>query len=428
MVMKNGVFNLYTEEFTEFSPEIYATIAIPVIYNPKAEAPKIERFLQEVCPGKPDDTAKLIEYAGYCLLKAMPIARILLPVGKGRNGKSTYLKLVTIFLGRQNVCSVSLQKLAEGGFQCAELYKKLANICGDIPAKPIKDAGPLKMLVGNDPITIERKWRDPFQHYNYAKPAFSANKVPPSWDDTIAFHRRMVTVDFTAEFPAGDKKTDIHILDKLTTPEEMSGFFNLAVKALKKFLSQQGFTGEQTAEQRKMTYIRKSDPVQYFALQFIEKAIGQTITNPQLYEYYTRLCFALEVTPIANAWFSRNVRRFLPYSLQRNDTIDGVKTRVWHGIRVKLKELDDFIKDSGITTLPLPLITKGPAKMTMSSTKVEIPFQQIPPGEPCERCGKHSVEYLIKYDFINSVKRCEACFQKARIESPNSRFIRMEII
>ncbi|GAH46606.1 unnamed protein product, partial [marine sediment metagenome] len=69
IVMQNGVFNLYTEEFTSFNPELYATTAIPIIYDSEAKAPKIKKFLHDICPDSLDDVEKLVEYARVLSLK-----------------------------------------------------------------------------------------------------------------------------------------------------------------------------------------------------------------------------------------------------------------------------------------------------------------------------------------------------------------------
>ena len=42
---------------------------------------------------------------------------------------------------------------------------------------------------------------------------------------------------------------DINIIEKITTPEELSGFFNLVVEGQKSFLDQGGFSQEKTVEE-----------------------------------------------------------------------------------------------------------------------------------------------------------------------------------
>ena len=157
VVMQNGVYDLLTNAFEEqFNPDLYAITSIPVKFDKSADCPSIKKFLSEIV--NEIDIAKLIEFAGYCLFKAYPIARFVILVGECANGKSTYLEMLKNFLGPENVSGLTLQQLSENtGFNEAELFGKLANICGDIPERALKDTGILKKLTGKDIIHANRK-------------------------------------------------------------------------------------------------------------------------------------------------------------------------------------------------------------------------------------------------------------------------------
>lgn len=341
VVLENGVYNLETDKLENFNPYIYAINKLPVTYDPKATCPAIEKFLSEIA--QPKDIIKLEELIGYCLYKSYKIARIIILEGKGANGKTTYLNLINAFLGHENVAHVTVQQILEGGFKTAEMYGKLANLCGDLPKKPLKDTATIKMLTGEDRSVVEQKYRDPFDYYNYAKQVYATNEVPKTWDDTLAFHRRFLIILFTNIFREGEKTTDINIIDKLTTPEELSGLFNKAIKRLKELLERGKFDNEPTVEEKRETYIKKSDPVQYFAEWFVEKDLGNWISKVELYNEYVNLCMKLGRTPTASNVFSREVRRFLPYIMEYKKKIDKKRVTGWKGIRVltdKIANLD----------------------------------------------------------------------------------------
>lgn len=338
IVLKNGVYILETGELKRHNASYNAKSRVPVKYDPKAECPAIDQFFKEIVG--PEDVPKLYELFGYCLLKDFPIARIVILTGDGENGKSTFLRLADAFLGPENTASVSLQKLSEDGFRTAQLFNKMANICADIPATSIKDTGILKLITGQDPLTAEFKYQNPFEFYNFAKPIFSCNKVPAVWEDTRALHRRMVVIDFPNIFASDDPKTDINLIEKLTTPEELSGLFNKAIEGLKRFLDQKGFSHEKAPEVKRLDYIKRSNPVQYFAVCYVEKDTEGWITKSDFYNYYTQLCESLGAIPQASNKFTMNVRRYLPYTYEGQKTINGVKTRIWRGIRVKTDTID----------------------------------------------------------------------------------------
>jgi len=331
IVMLNGVYDLEKGTLGEFDPLLYEVNQIPIEYDPDAKCPNIEKFLKDVVSSI--DVDKLIEIPGYCLYKDYPIARIIILTGLGENGKSVYLFLLKTFLGKDNVSSVELQKLSENDFRASTLQGKLANICGDIPAKALSQTGFIKILSGRDSITSEKKFKDPFTWINYAKLIFSANELPLSYDDTIAFYRRMIDIPFINSFSRDNPYTDLNIIEKLTTSEELSGFFNLAVKGLRKLLENKGFSEEASTETKRIEYIRNANPIQYFAEKRVEKDTASQITKEDLYSHYVDLCEELEKIPKANNVFSREVRRFLPYISESK--IEGGTIKVWNGIKVK---------------------------------------------------------------------------------------------
>ena len=352
VVLENGVYNLETDKLENFNPYIYAINKLPVVYDPTAKCPEIEKFISEIA--QPDDIIKLEELIGYCLYKSYKIARVIILEGKGANGKTTYLNMINAFLGYENVAHVSVQQILEGGFKTAEMYGKLANLCGDLPKKPLKDTAMIKMLTGEDRSVVEQKYRDPFDYYNYAKQVYATNEVPITWDDTVAFHRRFLIIQFLNIFKEGEEGTDINVIDKITTPEELSGLFNLAIIKLKELLDRGKFDNEPSTEEKREIYIKKSNPIQYFAEWFVEKELNVWISKDDLYNGYISLCVKLVKTPVDSAVFSKQVRRFLPYMLEHKKTIyEGIgknKKKIgripgWKGISV----LTDKISKIGET-------------------------------------------------------------------------------
>lgn len=195
--VKNGILNLEALELEPHTPEKVFTIQLPVAYNPQAQCPKIDRFLQEVCP---DGVQTIEELIGWCLEDGYDYQRSVLLYGSGNNGKSTFLNLVRTFLGPENVSSRLLQDLVTNRFALADLYGKLANICADLPNIALTNTGIYKMLTGGDPITAERKFGHPFQFVNRAKLIFSTNQLFGVDDPTNAFWRRWILLQFPNDF------------------------------------------------------------------------------------------------------------------------------------------------------------------------------------------------------------------------------------
>jgi putative DNA primase/helicase len=346
IVVQNGVLNLLTQQLENFCPEDLHVTKIPVKYDKNADCPAIKKFLFEIVNEK--DVDKLIEFAGYCLYKDSPLAKFIILEGEGANGKSTYLNLLKTFLGLENVAGLSIQQLSEpSGFTQSKLFGKLANICGDIPAKALKDTGMLKTITGRDLITADRKYKSMIEFINFAKPIFSANEVPASRDETDAFHRRAVIIKFPNQFKDGDEKTDLNLDKKLQTPEELSGLLNLAVIGLQFLLTQGKFTNELPTEQKRLEYMKMSDPVQYFCRLFVKEDFSNVVTKDAVYNYYIKLCHALKKRPTSSNWFSQSFKRSVSFAedtTARDD--EGKKHRVWKGVSIDLEGLNQEINEN----------------------------------------------------------------------------------
>jgi putative DNA primase/helicase len=326
--VKNGILNLETLELISYSREHYFTSKLNVDYNPQDDCPKIKKFLIEIVA--PEDVDLLIEIGGYCLYRKYHIQKAMMLVGDGANGKSTYLLLICYFLGEDNVCSVSLQDLEQNRFASSNLYRKLANIYADLPKMALKNPGKFKMLVGGDKIHGEKKFKDSFFFYNYSKLIFSANQVPFVEDDSNAFFRRWIIINFPFKFEG--EKADTKILEKLTTPEEMSGFLNLILAGLKRVLDK-GFSYKKTTEEIREDYIRSSDPIGAFILDCVIQSSEDFIEKDKLYNSYVNYCKVKKFPVVDKNVFSKNFRRYVQVE-DYKPTIDGDRVQCFRGIKV----------------------------------------------------------------------------------------------
>jgi len=306
--LKNGVLDLDTMKLKTHSPEYMFFNLLPVDYDPNATCPKIQKFLEEITASK-EDVDLLLEVVGYCLHRDYVIAKALMLVGEGANGKSTFLALVKAFLGTENVSGRSLQDLEEHRFAKADLHHKLANIYSDLPDKALYRTGTFKMLTGRDLITAEKKFMNSFNFVNYAKLLFSCNKVPEAYDDTSAFFRRWIITVFPNMF-VGDN-CDPYIQSKLTRPEELSGLLNLVLDSLKKLLKRGTFSYSKTTEELKEDYIRKSSPIAAFIMDCIEVDSDAFIEKKALYKVFAAYCRGKSLPIVTETTFFKNLPQYI---------------------------------------------------------------------------------------------------------------------
>ena len=334
---KNGIINILTGEFKEHSPDYYFTQQLPIPFIATATCPRIAKFLSEVL--SPEDVLNVIELFGYCLYKGYPIQKIFMLHGDGANGKSTFIELLKAFLGSQNCSNIPLQQLAISRFAKAELYGKLANLYADIPANALSDTGTLKMLRGGDTVSAERKFKDFFSFVNHAKLIFSCNRIPTTYDDTIAFWRSWIIVPFPNTF-LGDKANK-GLLKELTTEGELSGMLNLALKALKGLLERGDFSNTKGVEEVKADYIRRSDSVGAFVMDNLEADGSGAFIKQELYRWFCEYCREKKLISITQDSFFKNIHQHLKLTTPKI-TINEKREYCFAGLKPKMSEASNL--------------------------------------------------------------------------------------
>ena len=106
--LKNGLLDLRTYELKPHTPDYPSLSQLPVTYDPRANCPRFQQFLDEVLY-KGDDVP-LQEFVG-AMLWAEPLQKVILLDGTGSNGKGTFIGIIKAILGEANICARSLQDL-----------------------------------------------------------------------------------------------------------------------------------------------------------------------------------------------------------------------------------------------------------------------------------------------------------------------------
>jgi len=329
VIVKNGVLHLDTMELTDHDPAHYAKAAMPITYDPDATCWETLKFLDEVIP---DAVDTFQEWLGYHLYKDMIYHKAAMFIGDGANGKTTLQDVMNAFLGYDNVSHVNLYRLIEGRFSTAELYLKLANISPEIASGELKRTGTFKSLTGHDRIMAERKYRDPFYFINYAKLTFLCNQLPTTPDQSSAFFRRWLIFVFPNTFE-GDA-CDHKILEKLTTPEELSGLLNWALVGLHRLQKTGHFTKSLTADELQELYESMSDPI----TAFIETRLIQSTSGAELkddvYRAYYKFCRDKGYVAVTKRTLTTELKPRIAGLGESDRKIRGRSGRCWTGIRL----------------------------------------------------------------------------------------------
>ncbi len=240
----------YKNPLEPFDPAKPFLNKIKVKWDSKSNGcPQIELFLASLFDAH-EDIEAIYEFIGYCLYRGYPIQQAFMFVGEGSNGKSTLLDLINRFLGSINVSHISLQDICSK-FAVVNLHGKLANFYADLSDDELTNTGVFKMLTGgNDTFGAEIKFiQDRLEFINYAKFAFSCNKIPENKnDDSYAFWRRWIIFNFVKVFSDDNNNIRPQHLDKLCMEAEFEGLLQKAITGLCRLLKNGKFSNYKDAD------------------------------------------------------------------------------------------------------------------------------------------------------------------------------------
>ncbi|MGI8938881.1 MAG: phage/plasmid primase, P4 family [Iamia sp.] len=185
--LANGMLEVATGKLRPHDPNYLSTMQAPIEWDPDATCPTFDAWLTGRCGTQADD---LLEAAGMMFCPWIGQRKVLFLFGPARSGKSTFLRLLEALAGG-SVCSVSLHQLATNRFAAAGLFGKMLNSAGDLSDHHVDDLSLFKQVTGDDLVSGERKFRDPFTFHNRALFAFSANTPPTVGETSRAYMARL---------------------------------------------------------------------------------------------------------------------------------------------------------------------------------------------------------------------------------------------
>ncbi len=332
IVLDNCMFDIIKNEVDEPSPNAFNLSVFPIEYNPQATCEKFQEFLEQILYEK--DIPVVQEMFGYCFYKPYVFQKSFMMVGGGANGKSTLLSILSMLLGDQNISSIPLQNLCKDRFTNIDLYGKYANICSDLSDSGIRNTGTFKMLTGGDYIRAEIKHKpNGILFKNTAKLIFSCNIIPESPDDSEAYHRRWIVIQFPNQFREKDPDTDPYMKDKLIN--ELPGIFNWSMVGLNRLLSKGVFSDHRTLQDVTEFMAEKQDPVNQFITQcVIPGNHDNVISKSVMYDHYLDYCSLFGKPSVAMNQFSMKFKQYAPRVVTEGQTKKLGK--LWRGLTVKV--------------------------------------------------------------------------------------------
>jgi putative DNA primase/helicase len=350
---KDEIYSVKNRGVSEPSDKNFITNIIPWNIGKSAETPVMDELFKSWV-GE-DKKQLLYDILYYAALSKQPLHRFFIFLGKGANGKSTYIKIIQKFLGEENITSSSLDGMSNSRFESSKLFKKLAVFISETNFKTLENTEVIKTLTGEDMKSAEFKGKNPFDFKNYAKIIISTNTLPQTMDKTSGFYRRVCLVEFNHSFTQTELKVNI----EETIPD--IEYENLAYKLTQELpliLALKGFRGEDGEAYREKHYEEKSNPISAFMAQkcLITNNEDDAIPGYLFRDEFRRWCNENGYRNYGEREIALAVASQGLESTTKRITNENGEVKVWRvypGVVFRLKEQNPIFTESPVKTEPV---------------------------------------------------------------------------
>ncbi len=406
---KDIAFSIESNKIYKVEPNYFFTNPIPWEIGKSEDTPTIDKLVIEWVGEKYKKT--LYELIAYCCYIDYPIQLLFCLVGSGRNGKGCFLKVLDKFIGGDdNVTSTSLDLISgtnKSRFESFRLYKKLVALMGETNFGLLTNTSLLKQLTGGDKIGFEKKGKDPFTAYNYAKIIIASNSLPTTQDTSDGFFRRWLIIDFSNEFPEGKDIT------KNIPKIEYNNLAKKVVGILPKLLETGYFTNQGEIKERRMKYILASNPLPLFIKRCCDVDDSAFVSYNELYTAYIQLLKTLKKRRVSRKEFKIALEDEGYWIEKTSHNIDGEWKNNLNieGLRINLENLEFFDNNPTLFSIKGGKVGKVSKFSKFSKNqsvvnKTEPIFDTI--YSDCTTCGT-KISHI--YDEKTGNPYCETCYK-----------------
>lgn len=229
IVFRNGRLDIRTMEFADNDPLVFQTSYLNFNYDRyNTHCPNFEKYLESVSGGDTDIKELMLQTHGYIASCSMDAKSFFLFIGEGDTGKSLTIGLDTMFFPNDFVSTIELQALGDK-FSTGNLANVRLNVGGDLPNKPLTPdvVKHVKGITGNDMMTAEKKFVQPFSFKPTCKLVFATNHPLVLQQRDDQFCERLVVIPFDNKIPKD--RQDHDLLNKLR--DELPAIFNMILEA-----------------------------------------------------------------------------------------------------------------------------------------------------------------------------------------------------
>jgi putative DNA primase/helicase len=209
--LENGVFDINTQRLMNHNPAFMTFSYVKACYDPEAECPCFDQFLEQVTAGNKALQKRLWYFLGYILMQPTMGKYFFLMGFAPDSGKSTLGNFIVKLFPKECVSKLSPDELG-GRFEASSLLSADLNVSLDLSSETLsnKAVSCIKRITGGDGMTIQRKYLSSVEFNRKVKFVFASNHVLHINNDDPAFWRRLVYLPFEYTVPDDEKDNQLN--------------------------------------------------------------------------------------------------------------------------------------------------------------------------------------------------------------------------
>jgi putative DNA primase/helicase len=279
---RNGLLHLLTGELMPPNPAFFGLNAVDFDYDPDAlDAVNFESFLDDLWSDDRQSRDTLQELFGFALTTDTRQHKIFMIEGPKRSGKGTLARVLTALLNPANVCAPTLASLGTN-FGLAPLIGKQLAIISDARLGGRADQHAiverLLSISGEDTLTIDRKYREPWTGRLAVRFLILTNELPRFADASGALISRFVLLKLHESFYG---REDLGLTDRLLT--ELPAILNWAIAGWRRLQDRRYFVQPTSALEALQELEDLASPISAFVREKCEVGPGIEVKIDELW-------------------------------------------------------------------------------------------------------------------------------------------------
>ena len=333
--LANGLLTIDNRKLIPHTPAYFSPHVLPFEFDRTAPSPaRWLRFLEELWPDDEESRAALAEIMGYILGGSTALQKIFMLVGPLRSGKGTIGRVLTGLLGAHNVAAPTLAGLTTN-FGLSPLIGKPLGLISDARLSTRADGTVaverLLSISGEDSLTIDRKYRDPWTGRLPTRFIVLTNEVPRFTDASGALASRFNVLVLTNSF---FEKEDPGLTDDLLA--EAPGIFNWCLDGLDRLNARGYFEMPESSNAALQRLQDLASPVSAFVRDRCVVAPVGEVDKDDLFVAWKDWCIGEGKDRAGTkAVFYRDLHSAYPGLTESKPRVEGGRQRIYRGIRLR---------------------------------------------------------------------------------------------